>query len=141
MNNINITGRICAEPERKTSNSGKSVTAINIAVKRPFTKDTTDFLTAVLWEKKCDYICQYGHKGDMVAVSGMLTTRSYEDKNGNKRTSYEVVADTVELVGNKTEQSKSADISQPIPYTPKNTNSQVSQQESFTIVTDEELPF
>lgn len=108
MNTISITGRICAEPERKTSQTGKSVTAINVAVKRPFTKDTTDFITVVLWEKKCDYICSYGHKGDMVAVSGVLTTRQWEDNNGNKRTSYEVVSDTVELVGGKTEHSEPA---------------------------------
>ena len=141
MNSIHITGRICAEPERRTSNSGKSVTSINVAVKRPFTKDTTDFLTVILWEKKCDYICQYGHKGDMVAVSGVLTTRSWEDNNGNKRTSYEIVSDTVELVGGtKTEQNaqQPANISQLQPYNP---NSQSNQQDFITIVSDEELPF
>ena len=103
MNSIQITGRLCAEPERRTSNSGKSVTVISVAVKRPFTKDTTDFLSVVLWEKKCDYICQYGHKGDVVAVSGALTSRQWEDNGGNKRTSYEIVADTVEIVHSKQE--------------------------------------
>lgn len=142
MNSIHITGRICAEPERKTTTSGKSVTAINVAVKRPFTKDTADFFTVVLWEKKCDYICQYGHKGDMVAVSGVLTTRSWEDKNGNKRISYEIVADTVELVGGtKSEQTEPTNITQLPQYSPNNSNNQATQQDFVTIMTDEELPF
>lgn len=136
MNSINITGRICADPEKRTSNSGKSVTSITVAVKRPFTKDTTDFLTVILWEKKCDYICQYGHKGDMVAVSGVLTARSWEDKDGNKRISYEIVSDTVELVGGtRSEQSTNANI------TPMPTQPQQTQQQEFVVISDEDLPF
>ena len=109
-----MTGNICKEPERKTSNSGKSVTSIDVAVKRPFTKDTTDFFTVVLWEKKCDYICTYGHKGSKVAVGGMLTTRKWQDKDGNNRTSFEIVADTVELMGGQQEAQPTAQpIAQP----------------------------
>ena len=145
MNSIHITGRLCAEPERKTSNSGKSVTAINIAVKRPFTKDTTDFLTVVMWEKKCDYIYQYAHKGDMVAVSGVLTTRSWEDKNGNKRISYEIVSDTVEIVGGtKNEQSKPANITELPQYQPKASAPSAQYQQVFETIdvgADEDLPF
>lgn len=141
MNTINICGRLCADPELKTTQSGVSVCSYNLAVKRPKVKDTTDFLTVVSWRAGAEYLAKFGHKGDMVAVSGVLTTRSWEDKNGNKRISYEIVADTVELVGNKTEQSKPADISQPIPYTPKNSNNQATQQDFVTIMTDEELPF
>lgn len=147
MNSINITGRICADPERKTTNSGKSVTAISVAVKRPFTKDTTDFLTVVLWEKKCDYICQYGHKGDMVAVSGALTVRKYEDKNGNKRDSYEIVADAVELVGGK--KTETATVEQLPQYPAQNSAPSTQYQQAFaqnqqgfeTVYEDEDLPF
>ena len=145
MNNINIVGRLCAEPERKTSNSGKSVTSINVAVKRPFTKDTTDFLTVVLWEKKCDYICQYGHKGDMVAVSGALTVRKWEDKNGNKRDTYEIVADSVELIGGKKPDQQESNITQLPQYTAPSTQYQqafAQNQQGFeTVYEDEDLPF
>ena len=106
MNAINITGRLTADPELKTTKSGVSVCAYNLAVKRPKVKDTTDFLTCVSWRQGAEYLSKYGHKGDMVAVSGVLTARSYEDKNGNKRVSYEIVSDTVEIVGGtKTEQA------------------------------------
>lgn len=134
MNSINICGRLTADPELKTTQSGVSVCAYNLAVKRPKVKDTTDFLTCVSWRQGAEYISKYGHKGDMVAVSGVLTTRSYEDKNGNKRISYDIVADTVELVGGtKTEQT-----AQPTPYP---NASQASQQDFVTIVADEDLPF
>ena len=141
MNNINITGRLCADPELKTTQSGVSVCSYNLAVKRPKVKDTTDFLTVVSWRQGAEYLAKFGHKGDMVAVSGVLTTRSWEDNNGNKRTSYEIVSDTVELVGGtKTEQNaqQPANISQLQPYNP---NSQSNQQDFITIVSDEELPF
>lgn len=141
MNSINITGRLCADPELKTTQSGVSVCSYNLAVKRPKVKDTTDFLTVVSWRQGAEYIAKFGHKGDVVAVSGVLTTRSWEDKNGNKRTSYEIVSDTVELVGGtKTEQNtqQATNISQLTPY---NSNNQASQQDFITIVSDEELPF
>ena len=143
MNNINICGRLTADPELKTTQSGVSVCAYNLAVKRPKVKDTTDFLTCVSWRQGAEYLSKYGRKGDMVAVSGVLTTRSWEDKNGNKRISHEIVADTVELVGGtKTEQNatSSVDISQLQPYNPIKSNAQ-TQQGFETIITDEELPF
>lgn len=144
MNNINICGRLTADPELKTTQSGVSVCAYNLAVKRPKVKDTTDFLTCVSWRQGAEYLSKYGRKGDMVAVSGVLTTRSWEDKNGNKRISHEIVADTVELVGGaKTEQNTEnpVDISRLTPYTPNNSANQAEQQGFVTIVTDEELPF
>lgn len=98
MNNIQITGRLTADPELKTTQSGISVCAFNLAVKRPKVKDTTDFLTCVVWRQGAEYLCKYGHKGDMVAVTGVLTTRSWEDKSGGKRIAHEIVSDTVEIV-------------------------------------------
>ena len=108
MNIVSICGRLTNQPELKTTQSGVSVCSYTLAVKRPKVKDVTDFLNVVSWRQGGEYIAKYGHKGDMVAVSGVLTTRQWEDNNGNKRTSYEVVSDTVELVGGKTEHSEPA---------------------------------
>lgn len=136
MNNIQITGRLTADPELKTTQSGVSVCSYTIAVKRPKVKDTTDFITVVSWRAGAEYLAKYGNKGDMVAVSGVLTTRSYEDKNGNKRTSYEVVSDTIELVGGtKNEQNATKPTESPMPQNANQTN------DFLTIVSDEELPF
>lgn len=101
MNSINLVGNICHDLELKQTNSGKSVVQFNIAVNRPFTKDTVDFIPVVVWNQPAEYVCRYAHKGTKVAVSGKLTTRNYEDKNGNKRTAYEVVAETIEICESK----------------------------------------
>lgn len=132
MNTINITGRLTAAPELKTTQSGISVCVYNLAVKRPKVKDTTDFLPVVSWRQGAEYLCKYGHKGDMVAVSGVLTARSWEDKEGNKRISYEIVSDTVELVGG-TKNEQSANIT-PMPTAKP-------QQQEFVVISDEDLPF
>lgn len=103
MNSINLTGNICNDLELKSTPSGKSVLSLNLAVKRPFTKDTTDFIPLVVWEKNADYLSRYGKKGSRIAVSGKLTTRKYQDKDGNNRTAFEVVCDTVEILDSKSD--------------------------------------
>ena len=99
-NSIVITGRLTAEPELKHTQSGTAVTTYTLAVKRPKVKDTTDFLSLVTWKQGAEYLCQYAKKGDMIAVTGVLTSRKWQDKDGNNRTTFEVVTDTVEIVSN-----------------------------------------
>lgn len=101
MNSINITGNICNDLELKSTQNGKSVLTFNVAVKRPYTKDTTDFIPLVVWEKNAEFLHRYGKKGSKIAVSGKLTTRKYQDKEGNNRTAFEVVCDSVELMDSK----------------------------------------
>lgn len=143
MNSINITGRLTAEPELKTTNSGVSVCSYDLAVKRPKVKDTTDFLKVVSWRQGAEYISKYAHKGDMVAVTGMLTARTYEDNNGHKRTQYEIVSDTVEIVGGK--KTETATVEQLPQYQNSAPSAQYQQaftQQGFeTVYEDEDLPF
>lgn len=140
MNTISITGRLTDNPELKTTQSGVSVCQYRLAVKRPKVKDTTDFLTVVSWRKGAEYLATYGRKGDMVAVTGVLTARSWEDRDGHKRTAYEVVSDTVELIGGRKEETKTAEpvsndaITAPA-YVP------TTGQGVDVLYTDEELPF
>ena len=103
MNSIILTGNICKDLELKSTNSGKNVCSFNLAVKRPFTKDVTDFITVVCWNKQAENVFKYCGKGSKIGVSGMLTTRTYDDSEGNKRTVYEVVANEVEFLMQKTE--------------------------------------
>ena len=104
MNTINLTGNICNDLELKSTQSGKSVLTFNLAVKRPFSKDTTDFIPLVVWEKNAEYLSRYGKKGSRIAVSGKLTTGKYQDSNGNNRTAFEVVCDSVEITDSKSDQ-------------------------------------
>ena len=76
MNNINLTGNICNEIELKSTTTGKSVVTLNLAVKRPFTKDTTDFIPLVVWDKNAEYLNNYARKGCRIGVTGKLTSGS-----------------------------------------------------------------
>jgi single-strand DNA-binding protein len=101
MNSINIIGRLCADPELRRTNDGTPVCSYSLAVKRPMVKDTTDFIECVTWRQGAEYLAQYGHKGDIVAVSGSLQVREWTDKEGKKRKAYEVVTTSVELLSSK----------------------------------------
>lgn len=101
MNNISLVGRLTKAPELKQTQSGISVLSFDMAVDRPGSKDQTDFIRCVAWRGTAEFISRYFGKGQRIGVTGMLTTRSYEDKSGNKRTAYEVVADHVEFVESK----------------------------------------
>jgi single-strand DNA-binding protein len=139
MNTINLTGNICNDLEVKSTQNGKSVLSFNLAVKRPFTKDTTDFIPVVAWDQRAEYLGKYGHKGDKVAISGKLTTRKWQDSNGGNRVAYEVVADSAELIGSKND-SQQMEASRPINYIPDAYKS--SQMPKFEDVNkDLDLPF
>lgn len=113
MNNTSIIGRLTAEPDLRRTGSGTACCSFSLAVKRPRVKDTTDFLNFVVWQQGAEYLCQYGHKGDLVGVSGCLTSRNWEDKNGNKRTAYEVICDSVELLSSKRSSDGNTNTTQP----------------------------
>lgn len=101
MNTVALTGRLTADIELKKTPSGVSVCAFSIAVRRPRVKDTTDFINCVAWRNSAEFMSQYFHKGDKVEITGVLTSRSYTDQSGNKRTAFEVVVDTAEFAESK----------------------------------------
>lgn len=99
-------GRLTADPEHKQTPNGTGVTMFSIAVDRNYApKDggsrQTDFINIVAWRQTADFICRYFQKGSMIAIEGEINTRRYEDKNGNKRTAFEVVAQHVYFAGAK----------------------------------------
>ncbi len=101
INNVTIMGRLTANPELRTTNTGKSVTSFTVAVDRNYDREQTDFINIVAWNKTAEFIERYFRKGSMIAIQGSIQTRNYEDKNGNKRTAVEVVADNVSFCGDK----------------------------------------
>ena len=94
-------GRLTADPELKQTQSGTSVTSFTLAIDRPGTRDKTDFINFVAWRQTAEFICKYFRKGHKIALTGYLTSRQYEDKNGNRRTAFEVVVDHAEFVESK----------------------------------------
>lgn len=105
MNSVTMIGRLTKEPELRRTGNGTACCSFSLAVKRPRAKDTTDFHDFVAWQQSAEYLCQYGHKGDIVAVTGYLTTRGWEDREGNKRKAIEVTCDSIELLSSKRESS------------------------------------
>ena len=92
MNSIVLLGRTTAPIELKQTQAGKSVVSFSLAVKRPFTNDTTDFFTVVAWDKQAELLSKYVSKGSQICIRGYLTTRSWKDQNGNTRYATEVIA-------------------------------------------------
>ena len=94
-----LMGRLVADPELRHTPNGIATCTFRIAVDRNFVRAgeerKADFIDIVTWRKAAEFVCKYFRKGGMIAVNGSLQTRNYEDKNGNKRTAYEVVADNI----------------------------------------------
>ena len=101
MNSVILCGRTTTDIDLRTTTSGKSVTSFALAVDRPGTNDKTDFVPIVAWEKTAEFLQKYIGKGRKIIVEGFLSTRKYEDKNGNSRVAYEVVANRVEFADGK----------------------------------------
>ncbi len=101
MNKICLIGNLVADPELRSTGSGVSVCTMRIAVNRRFANQQgereADFFTIVAWRSLADTCARYLSKGRKVGVTGSMQTRSYEDRNGNKRRAVEVVADNVQF--------------------------------------------
>lgn len=141
MNTINLIGNICQDIELKQTTTGKSVVTFNLAVKRPFTKDTTDFIPIVVWDKTAEFLNNYAGKGSKVAVSGKLTTRKYQDKSGSNRTVFEVVADTVDLLDSRNDAQGAYDPAVDQEPTPTYTKPVQPKFEELYTDDDLSLPF
>lgn len=132
MNKVILTGYIASDIELKTTNQGTSVTSFRLAVKRPKTKnDTTDFLTIVAWRSTAEFISKYFHKGSGIEVYGIITTRKWQDKDGNNRYATEIVAEGVDFGKHSTEDGNHGG----------DGSYQASQQFSEIEEDDGELPF
>ena len=116
MNSVNLVGRLCADPELRRTGDGTAVCSYTLAVKRPMVKDTTDFHECVSWKQSAEYLSQYGHKGDIVAVSGSLQDRKWTDKEGKERRTKEVVTTSVTLLSSKRNSETPNNTAQPQNY-------------------------
>ena len=111
FNLVVLTGRLTADPELKTTQSGVSVTSFSIAVQRRCKSGEeaqTDFINIVAWRQNAEFVAKYFKKGNMIGIEGSIQTRKYTDKNGNNRTAFEVVANNVQFVESKRDSAPSA---------------------------------
>ena len=99
-----LIGRLTADVELKQTPNGISVCSFCIAVDRPYSKDgnkQADFINIVAWRERAEFVCRYFSKGKPILVEGSIQTRQYTDKNNQKRTAVEVVADNCRFVESK----------------------------------------
>lgn len=108
MNRIVLVGRLVKDPERKDiTEQEKTLAKFVLAVERPFRNSEgeriADFIPVVVWGRKAEVACDYLKKGMLISLTGRLHTSAYEDKEGNKKYRYEVIADEFQFVERKPE--------------------------------------
>ncbi|MCQ2487103.1 MAG: single-stranded DNA-binding protein [Clostridia bacterium] len=151
INNVVLMGRLTAEPELKTTGSGVSVLSFTVAVDRSYQKAGTerqaDFINCVAWRQTAEFIGRYFRKGQMIALTGSIQTRSYDDRDGKKRYVTEVVVDNASFCGSKSETGANQNAGYAAPAAPA---FEAPQAQSFSTAgaddfssfeQDDELPF
>ena len=113
LNQITIMGRFVRDPELRRTGSGVAVASFTLAVDRDFKSGNSgekevDFIDCVAWRQAGEFVSKYFSRGRMAVVSGRLQIRSWNDKDGNKRRTAEVVADNVYFADSKSEPASTA---------------------------------
>ena len=139
LNRAILMGRLTRDPELRQTPNNVSVATFSLAVDRNYQADKnnkqTDFINIVAWRHTAEFVSKYFTKGQLVAVEGSIQTRSYQDKDGNNRTVFEVVADQVYFAEKK--QNGNASEKQEEPQE----NFDVNDFEEFDAGDDDDLPF
>ena len=153
LNHIVLMGRLTRDPELRRTGSGVAVASFTLAVDRDFAaqgaEKETDFVDIVAWRNTAEFVSKYFTKGRMAVVTGRLQIRNWQDKEGNKRRSAEVVADNVYFgdskpagaqPGEQPHQGYAQSFSQPAYQAPANVGTAASD---FSMLSDDdpELPF
>ncbi len=149
MNKVILIGNLTKDPELRTTQSGVSVCTFRIAVSRRFANAQgvreSDFFDVVAWRQSADFVSRYFSKGRRIAVVGSLQNRSYEAKDGTKRTVTEIVADEVEFADSRPSQDGGSNSNAGGYGAPQQARSQEPANDftgqGFTQVDDDELPF
>ena len=120
LNHIVIMGRLTRDPELRRTGSGIAVASFTVAVDRDFSgrdggEKETDFIDCVAWRQTGEFVSKYFTKGSMIVVAGRLQIRSWNDKDGNKRRTAEVVADNVYFGESKREGAGSYSAAPAVP--------------------------
>ena len=132
MNYVSMIGRLTKTPDIRQTNTGKNVCSFTLAVNRRYKdadgKTTADFFSVQAWEKLAELCVRYLDKGSKVFVSGELRNRSYEAKDGTKRTVTEIIASEIEFLSPKSESAPAG-------------SAAVPPVEEWEQVGDSDLPF
>lgn len=107
MNRVCLVGRLTAKPELRYTGSNVPYARFSLAVNRTFSnaqgERETDFINIIVWRKQAENVCNFLDKGSLVSIEGRIQTGSYDDKDGNKRYTTDVVADSVQFLESKSQ--------------------------------------
>lgn len=106
MNKVLLTGRLTRDPELRYTSYNKAVCNFTIATNRPVVRDgekIADFINCIVWGKTAENLSKYQSKGSLIGIDGRLESRSYDDKDGNKRYVTEVQVEHIEFLGSKSD--------------------------------------
>ena len=139
-----IMGRLVADPELRTTGSGISVTSFTVAVERRFVRQgeerQADFIDVIAWRQQAEFISKFFRRGSMIAIQGSIQTRTYEDKNGNKRKAVEIVVDNASFCGSKSESGTTGRIDNVMNAQPAPSYS-TADEGDFKEIPEDDLPF
>jgi single-strand DNA-binding protein len=141
INRVVLVGRLTRDPELRQTAS-MEVCNFTVACDRRGRDEQADFISCVAFKQSATYLSQYGSKGDLVAVAGRIQTGSYDDKDGRKVYTTDVIADRVEVAGGK--KSTSTRDSKPTgngTVYMKDLDKGITDLESVPIDPNEDLPF
>jgi single-strand DNA-binding protein len=136
VNKVILVGNLGADPEVRYTPSGKAVATFNVATKEQWTgkdgekTERTEWHKIVAWARLGEICGEYLHKGSQVYVEGRLQTKSWEDKEGNKRYTTEIVAQIMQMLGSAAGKGGTA----------KSTEERFPTEEPVTIP-DDDIPF
>lgn len=132
MIKVFVHGRLTRDPELRHTQGGTAVCSFTVASDKRKREDGADFIDCQAWSGLGEMISKYFSKGKEIVLAGYLSSRKYQDKNGNNRTAWEVTAEAVEFCGSKADSSTDVHYEQPTP----------ASSNDFTVIDDgEDLPF
>lgn len=135
LNKVMVIGHLGRDPEMRYTPSGRPVTTFTIAASRSWNtadgerRSETEWFNIVSWGNLAEICKQYLHKGQQVYIEGRLQTRRWEDKEGQKRTNVEVVANEMLMLGDRRNHSKQTQ------------ESDQDKEQSEPVADEEEFPF
>ena len=152
INRVVLVGRLTKDPELRYTSSNIPVCKFTLAVNRTFAGPSgereADFIQCVVWRKQAENLAKFVNKGSLIGVEGRIQTGSYDDKDGIRKYTTEVIGDSVQFLESKSQQSDSSsfedysrqDYSQDNNY--KNNNNNTKKESTPTIdVAEDDLPF
>ena len=103
MNRVELVGRLTRKPELKYTSNNIAVCNFTIAVNR-IGRDEADFIDCIVWKNQAENLCKYQDKGNLISVEGSIRKEVYEDKEGNKKSFVEILANNIEYLESKNAQ-------------------------------------